>query len=330
MANQKRKRQRAARAAREAAARKNQTPDTAAEPGALPDVPDAGDDATPTEADVVSEAPAKEAAPKRQSAAAEARRQAVRDVRLRKQRNKAFRRFAIIAAAVIATFVLIGFLLAGGDDDVPHIDQPDANYVTFLASDFGTGECATPGGEAPTTFADAPQQCIDQGEPLQAVLTTNLGTVTVQLNTNETLGTANNFVNLARSGYYDGLEVFRTDPNTGTVYSGATTNDQNDPGPGYTIPDEATGFVYGPGLLVMSRSNEPDSAGSTYFLTVNDDASALDAQGNFVVFGEVTDGLDVLEAILDLHEPEPGRVTGGRPSDTVTVQSVVIESLPEE
>ena len=314
MANQKRDRQRAAKAAK--AAKKNP-----AEPKAKASDSDAADAAKKVE--VVSEIPAPKARSGKDDAAAEARRSAVRDVRLKKQRNAAFRRFAIIAGLVIAAFVLIGFLLSGEDAEQPYETQEDANYLTFLPGDYGTGECAI-SGPAPESFADAPQMCIEQGDALQAVFETSRGTVVAELDTTRTVGTANNFVNLARSTYYDGLEVFRTDPLSASVYSGAATNQDDDPGPGYTIPDEATGFVYGPGLLVMSRTSEPDSAGSAYFFTVGDEAEALDAQGNFVVFGQVTEGLDVLESILDLHVPDPGQVTGGRPGETITIDSVTI------
>lgn len=339
MANEKRKRQRAAKAAKQADAPANdKVAAKAAEPGALPDVPNADETPAPkktatkkaavNQAEVVSETPGRRA-PAKKDSAADARRQAVRDVRLKKQRNLAFRRFAIIAAAVILAFVVIGFLLSGEDGDAPFVAQDDANYVTFLASSYGTGECAE-GGPAPDSFDDAPQLCITQGDPLQAVFDTSLGTVVAELNTTQTLGTANNFVNLARSEYYSGLEVFRTDPLTASVYSGAAANDQSDVGPGYAIPDEATGFVYGPGLLAMSRTTDANSAGSAYFFTVGDEAEALDAQGNFVVFGQVTEGLAVLEQILDLHVPDAGAVTGGRPSETVTINSVTIEPIPEE
>ncbi len=326
MANEKRRRQ---KAARQAKARKTPPAGEAVDDGSFPDIPDAGPEpAAKPAVEVVAATPGRSAKAPKDAAAVDARRQAVRNVRLKKQRNLAFRRFAIIMAAIVVTFIVIGFLLSGDDTGDGVITQEDANYLTFLTSDFGTGPCADGAGPAPTSFDDAPQRCIDQGEELQATFDTSLGTIVTELNTIETFGTANNFVNLARSGYYDGLEVFRTDPLASTVTSGAATNDESDPGPGYTIADEATGFVYGPGMLAMSRTEAPDSAGSAYFFTVGPEAGVLDAQGNFVVFGQVTEGLDVLQAILDLHVPDAGSVTGGRPSQTVTINSVTIGPIP--
>ncbi len=326
MAKEKRRRQ---RAARQAKAQKTPPIGDTVDDGSFPDVPDAEPEpAAKPQVEVVAATPDRSAKAPKDAAAADARRQAVRNVRLKKQRNLAFRRFAIIMAAIVVTFIVIGFLLQGDDTGDDVVAQDDANYLTFLTSDFGTGECADGTGPVPTSFEDAPQQCIEQGEALQATFETSLGTVVAELNTIETFGTANNFVNLARSGYYDGLEVFRTDPLASTVASGAATNDEADPGPGYTIADEAAGFVYGPGMLAMSRSDEADSAGSAYFFTVGTEAEVLDAQGTFVVFGQVTAGLDVLESILDLHIPDAGNVTGGRPSTTVTVNSVTIAPIP--
>jgi len=271
---------------------------------------------------MANEKRARQKAAKETKTTTEARRQAAQEVRVRKKRNRAFSRFGWILGGVIGSFVLVYLLLGNGEDDVNTI-QASANYVTFVNSDFGDGECATANTGA-TSFDSAPRLCIESGEALQATFATSEGVVTVDLNTFRTAGTTNNFVNLARSGYYDGLEVFRTDPLAGLVESGAQTNDADDPGPGYTIPDEASGFVYGAGQLVMSRGAEDDTAGSRYFFTVTDKADALDTQGDFVVFGNVTSGLGVLESILDLHEAVQGSLTGGQPSRTVTVDSVTI------
>jgi len=242
-----------------------------------------------------------------------------------KQRNQAFIRFAIIGGAVIAAFVLIGVLLTGGGDSTDDDVTDSRVNLTFLPSDYGTGDCAQPGGTPVTSFDDAPQLCIEPGEPLDAVFATSEGEIRVELDTFRTTGTVNNFVNLAQSGYYDGLEVFRTDPVAAVVESGALLNSPDDPGPGYTIPDEGFGFSYDGGELAMSRTNEPDSGGSRFFFTVNENADALNGQGDFVVFGEVTDGIDVLGAILALHEADPGSISSGAPRRTVVIDTVTIE-----
>ncbi|MGH9229093.1 MAG: peptidylprolyl isomerase [Acidimicrobiales bacterium] len=203
---------------------------------------------------------------------------------------------------------------------------------------YGTTACPpAQGTDEPTLDFEASfQQCIDPAKSYTATFATSEGDVVVNLDTARTPGTVNNFVSLARSLYYDGTELFRTDPSIGIIQGGSPhTNDASDPGPGYTIPDEGgpfdftsgqgTGpFTYQPGQLVMARGAGPNSGSAQFFLTADEAVSGLDSQGTYVVFGEVTEGLDVLEAILALHEPDPSSQLGGAPSQTVTVESVTI------
>ncbi|MYJ43299.1 MAG: peptidylprolyl isomerase [Acidimicrobiaceae bacterium] len=185
---------------------------------------------------------------------------------------------------------------------------------------------------------DGPQpMCIDPQARYVAVLDTSEGEMRFELTASETPLTVNNFVTLARWGYYDGTLLFRTDPSIDIIQGGSPhTNDNRDPGPGYTIPDEPafdfdpetgglTGpYRYQPGQLVMARSTGPDSAGAQFFLTTGPNTSRLDGQGTYVVFGRTDDaGLAVAQSIIGLHEP--GGALGGAPSRDVTVHSVTIE-----
>ena len=130
-------------------------------------------------------------------------------------------------------------------------------------------------------------------------------------------------------GYYDNTKLFRTDTSIGIIQGGAPhTNSAADTGPGFTIPDEGGPFTYKPGQLVMARTNQPNSAAAQFFFTVDDNASKLDGAGTYVVFGTVTQGLDVLEKILAsnvlntvqftsidtvVNSPTFGQVTAVRP-----------------
>jgi peptidyl-prolyl cis-trans isomerase B (cyclophilin B) len=177
--------------------------------------------------------------------------------------------------------------------------------------------------------------CIDPAQSHVAVFDTSEGEIRVTLDTENTPGTTNNFVTLARWGYYDGTTIHRTDPSIDIIQGGSPrTEDAGDPGPGYTIADEpqfdtSTGqltgpYRYVPGQLVMARTGAPDSASAQYFFTTGPNAALLDGQGIYVVFGETDDGgLAVLQEIIGLHEP--GGALGGAPSRTVTINSVTIE-----
>ena len=188
---------------------------------------------------------------------------------------------------------------------------------------------------------DGPQpMCIDPGARYVAVFDTSEGEMRFELTVGDTPGTVNNFVTLARWGYYHNTLLFRTDPSIDIIQGGSPrTNSASDPGPGYTIPDEPafdvdpdTGqlsgpYRYEPGQLVMARSAGPDSAGAQFFITTGPNASRLDFQGTYVVFGS-TDaaGLAVAQSIIGLHVA--GGNLGGAPSRPVMVRSVTIEETP--
>ena len=202
-------------------------------------------------------------------------------------------------------------------------------YRPYAAGDYGIGECApSVGAEVRLLeFSAPPAACVQFNVPHTAVFDTSHGVIEVALDVTNTPGTANNFVNLARFGYYNGTELHRSDPGIGILQGGAPhTDDANDPGPGYGIWDEGTGFRYRPGQLAMARTTAENSADAQFFFTVTENASVLDAVGTYVVFGEVIRGLDVLQSILDSHVDDPDSELGGRPSPAVVVNSVVIET----
>lgn len=174
---------------------------------------------------------------------------------------------------------------------------------------------------------DAPQQdCLVAGATYEAVFDTTAGEIRVALDTESTPQTANNFIVLARYHYYDGVEVFRSNTGIDIIQSGAPhTNSSSDPGPGYTIPDEGGPYAYEPGDLVMARTPAPNSASAQFFFSTGPSTSLLNDQGTYVVFGKVTQGMDVLEAIMDTHVDAEGGTPGeGAPDPIPVINSVTI------
>ena len=163
---------------------------------------------------------------------------------------------------------------------------------------------------------------------------TNFGDVVVELDTATTPNTVNNFVVLARYGYYDDTAMFRTAPSIAIIQGGAPhSNSGGDVGPGYTIEDEADGFSYQPGDLAMARTAAPNSSSAQYFFSTGPETSNLDGppgnpdgsgRGTYVVFGRTVEGLDVLEEIISLHV-EDARLQGGGPGQPVIVETVLVE-----
>ena len=197
------------------------------------------------------------------------------------------------------------------------------------ASTFGSGPCPPADGSGPTVLDfDGPQpMCLDATKQYTAVFDTTAGEMRIALDMANTPVTANNFAVLALYHYYDDTLLFRTDPSIGIIQGGAPhTNSPSDPGPGYTIPDEGSGFTYEPGQLVMARTAAPDSASAQFFFAVNEKTALLNSQGTYVVFGQMDDAsLAVAEAILASHVDQPDNPLGGGPEPPVTVNSVTIE-----
>ena len=277
--------------------------------------------------------------------------------------------YGVLAAAIVAA--IVGFVVLTADDDSSPAStdtaadsSSEAAYGTAETEDgaapddaeadnspdtvglaptggfeYGAGDCpATDGSSGPVLDFTEPQPlCIDEASGYVAVFDTSEGEIRLDLRTTDVPGTVNNFVTLARWGYYDDTLLFRTDPSIDIVQGGAPhTNSPSDPGPGYTINDEptftadpTTGFPVGPhryepGQIVMARSAGFDSGSAQFFFTTGPNASLLDGQGTYVVFGTTDEpGLEIMQSIIALHES--GGSLGGSPSRAVTVFSVTIE-----
>ena len=200
-------------------------------------------------------------------------------------------------------------------------------YFPYIPADYGSGPCAPiERVEAPVLdFAGPPGVCIDLNAVYEAVIDTSKGRVVVALDVANAPGTVNSFVNLARFGYYDGTLIHRSDPSIGILQGGSPhTNDASDPGPGYGLWDEGVGFTYRPGQLVMARSTGPDSGDAQFFFTVTKNAALLNGEGTYIVFGDVTEGLDVLENILNSHQNDPESDLGGAPDPSVTIETITV------
>ena len=242
-------------------------------------------------------------------------------------------------AVIVILIVGIGWFLNRGDDDPFDGFDPVVTDTTQPEeiSEPSNPDCPAADKSSPRTldFGGPQPMCINPVHNYQAVFDTSEGEILIDLDTENTPNTVNNFVTLARWGYYDGTTLFRTDPSIDIIQGGSPhTDSASDPGPGYTIPDEPTfnddgGFLTGPyryvpGQLVMARSGGPDASGAQFFFTTGNNTSRLDSSGTYIVFGQTDEaGLGVMQDIIGLHQPDDSGL-GGRPSRTVTVNSVTI------
>lgn len=152
--------------------------------------------------------------------------------------------------------------------------------------------CAGNDGTGTGRYAQAPAMSIDTSKTYTATLVTSKGTIELALDAKAAPVTVNNFVFLAREKYYDGLTFHRVEP--GFVIQGGDPAGNGTGGPGYTIPDEASGLKHVDGALAMAKSAAPNSAGSQFYITLGPQVS-LD--GRYTVFGAVTEGKNVASTI---------------------------------
>ena len=104
--------------------------------------------------------------------------------------------------------------------------------------------------------------------------------------------TVENFVTLAKKGFYNGLTFHRVVP--GFVVQGGCPKGNGTGGPGYTIPAEFNKNKHVRGSLAMARSQHPDSAGSQFYITYG---AQPHLDNNYTVFGKVTSGMEHVDAI---------------------------------
>lgn len=100
------------------------------------------------------------------------------------------------------------------------------------------------------------------------------------------------FIKLVDAGFYDGLTFHRVEP--GFVVQGGDPKGDGTGGPGYNLKAEFNARPHLRGTVAMARSSRPDSAGSQFYICL-DDARFLD--GQYTVFGQMTDGFEALDAI---------------------------------
>ncbi len=142
----------------------------------------------------------------------------------------------------------------------------------------------------------------------KAVISTSHGDMTIELFEDVAPKHVENFLRLGRSGFYDNLTFHRIIP--GFVVQGGCPVGDGTGGPGRTVKAEFNDRPHKAGTLSMARSQDPDSAGSQFFICLTrEKCRSLDRQ--YTAFGQVTEGMDVVES-LGKVEADPG---SGRPKD---------------
>ena len=168
------------------------------------------------------------------------------------------------------------------------------------------------------SYSSYPDMVIDADKQYTATMNTNKGTVVFELFAGEAPKSVNNFVFLARDGYYDGVVFHRIVK--GFMIQGGDPTGTGTGGPGYRFEDEPVTRDYLPGTLAMANAG-PNTNGSQFFIM----HGKVDLPKSYNIFGIATEGLDVVDAIANTPVGRSDRGEPSRPLEEVYIVSVTID-----
>jgi peptidylprolyl isomerase len=206
--------------------------------------------------------------------------------------------FYIIGAVVMVGSVA-GAGLAVGTSRSKTVSQTATPQATAEGTGTPEGTPAASPTVATQRYSGPPPMTIDPSKSYFAVIHTDKGDIRVELFAQQAPQTVNNFVFLARDGFYNGLTFFWVKPDF-VAQTGDPENTGHG-GPGYTIPDENSGQPFVAGTLGMAKKgDEANSAGSQFFITLTDQPQL---NGEDTSFGRVVEGMDVLLSLTPRDPP---------------------------
>lgn len=156
-----------------------------------------------------------------------------------------------------------------------------------------------------------------------ATLQTNMGDMKIELDIKNTPKTAANFILLAQKGFYDGTKFHRIVKDF-MIQGGDPNSKDNDlsndgtGGPGYSFNDERLGETSYTRSTVAMANSGPNTNGSQFFIMIADNQ----LQPNYVIFGKVVEGLDVLDKIASVPVVDNGNGELSRPKEDVIIETV--------
>jgi cyclophilin family peptidyl-prolyl cis-trans isomerase len=161
-------------------------------------------------------------------------------------------------------------------------------------------------------YSSPPAQTIDASRKYTATIVTTAGTMTAELFPGDAPRTVNNFVTLARDGFYDGVIFHRVIP--GFMIQGGDPDGTGRGGPGYKFNDEPVKRRYTRGTLAMANAG-PNTNGSQFFIMHAD----YGLPPSYTIFGKLTSGEEIVDAIAGTP-----RDSNDRPRSQVSMTSVTI------
>lgn len=226
----------------------------------------------------------------------------------RQKQMRTLRGLLLVLVPVAVVFVIVWIIRDDGD------------------SDSGSASPARGCVEAPAienqnrnTEQQPPPQTIDPAKQYSATITTNCGTIELALDAATAPVATNNFVSLARQGFYNGTTFHRAATNF--VIQGGDPNGDGSGGPGYTVVGEVPTDNYPVGALAAAKTGQDPAGtfGSQFFIVTGRNGASL--PNDYARFGSVTKGMPVAKRIAALA-PESG---DGPPKEKVVIEEITIE-----
>ncbi len=223
--------------------------------------------------------------------------------------------------AILGVLVLLGTVLGGCGVGNKKNDTAETTVVSApVDADISSGcwtaeQRALPktieGGKQVKQWTQPPAMAIDTNKTYTATVNTNHGSFEITFFPAEAPKTVNNFVCLAKSGFYDNTTFHRVVP--GFVIQGGDPEGTGRGGPGYRFDDEPVKRQYNRGIVAMANAG-PNTNGSQYFVCLDN----VNLPPAYTIFGEVTKGMDVVDKIAAVP------INGSSPVEPVTVSTVTI------
>ncbi len=201
--------------------------------------------------------------------------------------------------------------------------EPPRNTATATATEPDESIAAdappTKGFEDLQQWDTPPALMLENGVDYQARIETNHGEIVVDLFEDEAPNTVNSFVFLADEGFYENVPIHRI--LSGFVIQTGDPTGTGRGGPGYRFNDEAIVRDYTKGTLAMANAG-PNTNGSQFFIVLDDLTGRLDKA--YTIFGEVTDGIEVVDQIAAVEVTASETGEPSKPVEPVFVTNIEI------